>query len=309
MTLSGRDTYRDELTKIAEENDRILCLEADLGGKNHQFESQFPDRFFNMGIAEMTSIDMAAGLAEAGFIPFFSTFATFASLRSAESIKLAMGYMEKNIKIIAPYGGVSGGWFGTTHHSLEDIGVVRTFPNIKIACPYGEADTRRVIREAVLSPSPYYVRLSRNESFVSLDRDDEQATMPLVNQKGNGNLCLLSIGEQGTELCKSIQEVYPEISHVHLCYIDQESLRNSMDQLEEHGKTFLVVEEHRLAGGTASLLAILMPNNRVYSFDCGVEWPIYGGSHQETLKYLAFDYETLEEKVKNLLNEGAEVNW
>lgn len=303
MTLSGRDTYRDELTKIAEYNDRVLCLEADLGGSNHKFETQFSDRFFNMGIAEMTSIDMAAGLAEAGYIPFFSTFAPFASLRSAESIKLAMGYMEKNIKIIAPYGGVSGGWFGTTHHSLEDIAVIRAFPNIKIACPYGEEDTRRVIREAAASPHPYYVRLSRNESFISLERSGEYAHTPLVNQKGDGKLCMVSVGEQGTELCKNMQEIYPHLSHVHLCYVDQSSLRAAIDQFKKLGETFLVVEEHRLAGGTASLLSVLMPNKRVYSFDCGEEWPVYGGTHKETLAYLKFDHETLEKQIMDLLNE------
>ncbi|WP_173918670.1 transketolase [Halobacillus sp. Marseille-Q1614] len=303
MTLSGRDTYREELTNIAEYNDHILCLEADLGGSTHKFESQFPDRFFNMGIAEMTSIDMAAGLAEAGYIPFFSTFAPFASLRSAESIKLAMGYMEKNIKVIAPYGGVSGGWFGTTHHSLEDIAVLRAFPNIKIACPYGEEDTRRVIREAASSPHPYYVRLSRNEAFVSLEREGESASSPLVNQKGTGELCLVSVGEQGTELCKKMQEVYPEVSHVHLCYVDQLSLRAAVDQLTGLGESFLVVEEHRLAGGTASLLSVLLPDKQVYSFDCGEEWPVYGGTHQETLAHLKFEPKTLEKRITDLLND------
>ncbi|UTR16516.1 transketolase [Salipaludibacillus sp. LMS25] len=301
MTLSGRDAYRDELTKIAEYNDHILCLEADLGGSNHKFEAQFSDRFFNMGIAEMTSIDMAAGLAEAGYIPFFSTFASFASLRSAESIKLAMGYMGKNIKIVAPYGGVSGGWFGTTHHSLEDIAIVRSFLNIKIACPYGEEDTRRVIREAALSPHPYYVRLSRNDAFESLERESDAAFSTIVNQRGTSKLCLISIGEQGTELCKKMEDMYPEVSHIHLCYVDHSSLKDVIDQLEGLGELFLVVEEHRLAGGTASLLSVLLPNKRVYSFDCGELWPLYGGNHKETLSHLKFDSENLEKRITNLL--------
>ncbi|MBU9723432.1 MULTISPECIES: transketolase [Bacillaceae] len=303
MTLSGRDAYRDQLTKLAEYNHNILCLEADLGGANHTFQSEFPDRFFNMGIAEMTSIDMAAGLAEAGYVPFFSTFAPFASLRAAESIKLAMGYMGKNIKVIAPYGGVSGGWFGTTHHSLEDIAIIRSFPNIKIACPYGEEDTRRVISEAASSLHPYYVRLSRNEAFASLEREEKSAFSALINQKGNGDVCLISIGEQGTELCKKIQENYPEISHVHLCYVDQSSLLDAVVQIKELGNEFLVVEEHRLAGGTASLLSILLPDKRVYSFDCGEEWPVYGGNHKETLAHLKFDSENLDRKITNILSD------
>ncbi|WP_347553049.1 transketolase (plasmid) [Pseudalkalibacillus hwajinpoensis] len=301
MSLSGRESYRDELTKLASIDERILCLEADLGGSNHQFEANHPNRFFNMGIAEMASIDIAAGLSEGGHIPFFSTFASFASLRSAESMKLAMGYMEKNIKVVAPYGGVSGGWFGTTHHALEDIAIVRSFQKIKIACPHGEEDTRKVVREAANSNKPYYIRLSRNDSYESLDRAlDHDCSHPLFHYKGESDLCLISIGEQGTVLCKEMESLYPDVSHIHLCYVDYESLQDHITEIGNAAERLLVVEEHRLSGGTASLLSILMPEKKVYSHDCGEDWPIYGGTHQETLEYLGFSSNVLREKIDSM---------
>ena len=102
---SGRGAYRDELFRLARRDDRILSVEADLGSGSSSFRKSFPDRFLNLGIAETAAIDVAVGLAAGGFVPFFSTFAPFATQRAAESIKLGLGYMGANVKIAAPYGG------------------------------------------------------------------------------------------------------------------------------------------------------------------------------------------------------------
>lgn len=303
MTISGRDAYRDELTKLASNNAQIVCIEADLGGKNHPFQEQHPDRFFNFGIAELASVDIAAGLAEAGYVPFFSTFAAFAALRASESIKLTMGYMGKNIKIVAPYGGVSGGWFGTTHHTLEDIAVLQSFQNIRIACPHGEEETRRVIQEAAISEEPYYIRLSRNDAFESLYREEGASCRNLIvegvteGRVVNSSLCLISIGEQATEICKAITQRNPSIMHVHLCYVDIQSLKSLLEPLSELSERFLVVEEHRATGSIASYLALQLPNRQVYSHSCGEAWPIYGGSHAEVLDYLGFGLKELEQQI------------
>ncbi|MFD1885018.1 transketolase family protein [Paenibacillus wenxiniae] len=294
MTLSGRDAYKDELTRLAQTDTQIVALEADLGGKKHPFEQQFPDRFFNLGIAEMTAVDLSAGLAEGGFTPFFSTFAPFVALRCAEHIKLALGYMRKNIKIVSCYGGVSGGWFGTTHHALEDIGVMQTFENIRIACPHGEEETRRVIREAAASPEPYYIRLSRNDTFDSLPslaEDDEL----IVDRNWNEDapIALVSVGEQATEMAIRIKRQQPEWNHVHLCYVDKQALITNLQRIEQSGQQIVVLEEHRRAGGVGSYLSLLLPHKQIYAFTPNERWPKYGGSHQDVLDYLGFTEERL----------------
>lgn len=305
MTRSGREAYKDELTSLAAYNDQIVCIEADLGGKNHPFQLQHPDRFFNLGIAELAGIDIAAGLAEAGYVPFISTFAAFAALRAAESVKLTMGYMGKNVKVVAAYGGVSGGWFGTTHHALEDIAVIQSFQNIRIACPHGEEETRRVIQEAALSEEPYYIRLSRNDAFNSLYRDAGASCRDVLVEGGNLNekstLCLISVGEQATELCKEIMTKNESFIHVHLCYVDVQSLKTSLEQLRALSDRFLVVEEHRATGSTASFLALLLPKHEVYSHHCGEKWPIYGGTHAEVLDYLGFGLEQLQRQIGEIV--------
>ncbi|MCG7409274.1 transketolase [Paenibacillus sp. ACRRX] len=305
MTMSGRDSYKAELAQLAVLNDRIVCIEADLGGKNHPFQQQHPERFFNFGIAEMAGIDMAAGLAEAGYVPFFSTFASFAALRAAESIKLALGYMGKNVKVVAAYGGVSGGWFGTTHHALEDIAILQSLQQVRIACPHGEQETRTVIQEAAASTEPYYIRLSRNDTFDSMKRQADTDCREIIVEGGEAvdqsPLCIVSVGEQATELCKQIVQQNPAIVHAHLCYIDIQSIKSYIEELSALSKRLLVVEEHRATGSTASYLALLLPRHEIYSHHCGEHWPIYGGSHTDVLNYLGFGLEPLQQQIWDIV--------
>lgn len=291
MTLPGRTAYRDELTKIAANNPRVLCLEADLGGRGHPFASEYPDRFFNVGIAEGAMIDMAAGLAEGGYQPFVSTFAPFAALRAAESLKLALGYLGAGVTVVAPYAGVSGGWFGTTHHCLEDFAVLRAIPGVTVAAPYGEEEMRAVIRRAARTGDPHYIRTGRNAAPVSLPW--EGADPPLVNWDDAGaeagRTCLVSVGEVGTDLCLAVRRSMPSLPHAHLCFVDQPHLERAAAELAERFDRFVVVEEHRPAGSVASALALLLPGRVVRSVNAGEQWPVHGGSHEQVLDELGLN--------------------
>ncbi|MNI36376.1 1-deoxy-D-xylulose-5-phosphate synthase [compost metagenome] len=209
------------------------------------------------------------------------------------------------MKLVAPYGGVSGGWFGTTHHALEDIAVIQSFQNIRIACPHGEEETRRVIREAAASEEPYYIRLSRNDAFESLPRSSDISSRDLLIEDRKADvsarLCLISVGEQATELCKTLTEEFEFVAHAHACYIDSQSLKAYVEPLKALADRFLVVEEHRATGGTASFLALLMPEHSVYSHDCGEQWPTYGGTHAEVLAELGFGLEPLRQQIQSLV--------
>lgn len=303
MSLSGRDAYRDELTKLAASDARILCLEADLGGKSHPFQARFPDRFFNLGIAELSSVDVAAGLSKAGFVPFFSTFAPFAVLRAAEGIKLYLGYLGANVKVVAPYAGAAGAWFGTTHHCLEDLAVMQSFPGIRIFAPFGEEEARRVVRWAAASPEPCYIRVGRNDAHESLPA--ARGLMDPVWQRrpadfSRESLCLVSIGEKGTELCLEVTRGRPALPHVHLCALDHRSLHRAAEELGGHFQRFLVVEEHRPFGGIASSLALLMPGKLVHSHHCGWGWSGEGGDHDEVLAGLGFGLGALRQQIDRL---------
>lgn len=290
MTLSGRDAYRAELTALAAEDPRIVCLEADLGGKGHPFQAAHPDRFFNVGIAEGAMVDMAAGLAAAGLRPFVSTFAPFAALRAAESLKLALGYLAAGITVVAPYAGVSGAWFGTTHHCLEDLAVLRSIPGVTVAAPHGEADMRAVVRAAAESGRPHYIRTGRNAAYQSLPRTTD--ALPLVNWArpgGSDEMCLVSVGEEGTRLALAVTERRPGLAHAHLTYLDREHLARAASELAARHRRFLVVEEHRQEGGVAEALALLMPRHEVHGVNAGAHWPAEGGDHHEVLARIGLD--------------------
>jgi len=290
MSLSGRDAYRFELTRLAESDERILCLEADLGGRGHPFQVAHPDRFFNLGIAEATMIDMAAGLAVAGYKPFVSTFAPFATLRAAESLKLTLGYLGAGVTVVAPYAGVSGAWFGTTHHCLEDFAVLRSIPGVVIAAPYGEAEMRAVIRSAAASDSPHYIRTGRNAEYPSLPW--ECAQIPPVNWENAGDpggICLISVGEEGTRLCLAARQRHPELAHAHLCYLDHGHMTGAALRLSQRHSRFVVVEEHRPEGGVAEALALLLPLCEVIGVNAGHGWPSQGGNHEEVMAHLGLD--------------------
>jgi transketolase len=307
MTLSGRDAYRDELTLLAKADEMILCLEADLGGKNHSFAQAHPERFFNLGIAEATMIDMAAALAMAGYKPFVSTFAPFAALRAAESLKLSLGYLAAGVTVVAPYAGVSGAWFGTTHHCLEDLAVLRSIPGVVIAAPYGEAEMRAVIRAAAVSGRPHYIRVGRNAADPSLSWNG--AAVPIVNWEQpvtTEGICLVSVGEEGTRLCLQARREIPGLAHAHLCYLDHPHLRQAAEQLARRHSRFVVVEEHRAEGGVAEGLALLLPGHQVLGVNAGHDWPSQGGDHQEVLEHLGFDVPAVLAAVHKLAPSGNE---
>jgi len=303
MSLSGRAAYRDELTHLAAANPSILCLEADLGGTKHPFQARFPERFLNLGIAELAGLDVAAGLAANGFIPFISTFAPFAVLRAAEGVKLNMGYMGLNIKLVAPYAGVSGAWFGTTHHCLEDLAVLQSIPGITIAAPYGEEETRSVVRHAAATAGPFYIRLGRNDALTSFD---EQAANTrngvLWHMHRPARLCLVSVGERGTQITLQALKMRPDVAHAHLSYLDAAHLTLAAAELGGAYTSFLVVEEHRFFGGVASSLALLMPESQVRVHSCGFSWPHTGGEHEDVLNVLGFGREALLRQIGGLLD-------
>ncbi|MFC4535754.1 transketolase [Sphaerisporangium dianthi] len=285
MTLPGREAYKDELTALAAGDPRIVCLEADLGGPSHPFAERHPDRFCNLGIAEAAAVDIAVGLASAGLRPFLSTFAAFGTWRAAESVKLGLGYQGAPVVLVCPYGGVSGGWFGPTHHSLEDLAVVQSLPGVRIAVPCGEAETRAVIRAAAGEDRPCYVRLARNEPYEAPFEPAGRGEAGWVRGTG-GPTCLVSVGEKPAQLCVAATERRPDLSHAHLCWVDFESLAQAAAELAESARRLVVVEEHRAAGSVASTLALLLPGHEVLSVNAGTSWPSEGGGHDDTLASL-----------------------
>ena len=163
MGKATREAYGNALAAVGAKNKNIVVLDADLSKstKTNVFKEQFPDRFFNAGIAEQNLISVGAGLAAAGKIPFVSSFAMFATGRAFEQIRNAVCYPKLNVKVCATHAGITVGEDGATHQSLEDIACMRVLPNMTVVVPADEAETTSVIEWAANYQGPVYVRLGR----------------------------------------------------------------------------------------------------------------------------------------------------
>ena len=160
---STRQSYGEALLELGRINKNIVVLDADLSAatKTSLFAKEFPNRFFDMGIAEQDMIGTAAGLATCGKIPFASTFAVFATGRAYDQIRSSVCYPNLNVKICATHSGITVGEDGATHQMLEDINIMRGLPNMKIISPCDDLEVRWAINEAVNIDGPIYIRLGR----------------------------------------------------------------------------------------------------------------------------------------------------
>ncbi|MEV0029631.1 hypothetical protein [Nocardia sp. NPDC050793] len=280
--LSGRDAYKDELLALARQDDRVVCIETDVGGHNHVFQAEFPDRFFNLGIAEAAAIDIAVGMAKAGLRPYLSTFATFATYRAAESLKLGLGYIGAPVVLVCPYGGLAGAWYGPTHHAVDDLAVVQAIPGVTIGVPCGEQETRSALRYVHAAGKPAYLRLARNESHAASGHP-EPGRINWCRVPVAGAPILVSVGERSSELCSAASDLRDGVGHAQLCWLDGDHLIAAVAELTQRSRHLIFVEEHRLPGSVASTVAVLARDAEVTSVNVGTGWASVGGDHRDVL--------------------------
>lgn len=161
--LYARDVYGKTLIELGRENPDIVVLDADLSGstRTQLFAREFPQRFFNFGVAEQNMMATAAGLASCGKIVFASTFAMFATGRAWDQIRNSICYNNFNVKIVASHAGLTVGPDGASHQAIEDLSLMRAIPNMKIIVPSDGPETREAVIAACKNQGPFYVRLGR----------------------------------------------------------------------------------------------------------------------------------------------------
>ena len=173
--ISTRQAYGDALVALGRENQQIIVMDADLSKSTMTagFKKEFPERFFNAGIAEANMMGMAAGLALSGKTVFASTFAMFAAGRAYEIIRNSIAYPKANVKICATHAGITVGEDGASHQTFEDIALMRTIPGMTVINPSDGVSAGKLIRQAVAFNGPCYVRLGRAAVPVFYGEDSE----------------------------------------------------------------------------------------------------------------------------------------
>jgi transketolase len=168
-----RKAFGEALVALGHENPDVVAISADVSNSDfsYMFQEAFPQRFFNVGIAEQSLVDVAAGLAYAGKIPFANTFAFLFATRALEMVRTHLCYGQANVKLMATYAGLSDSFDGPTHHSISDIAIMRSLPNMTIVVPADTVTLKKLLPQVAAWKGPVYFRINRNE--VPVIYDDE----------------------------------------------------------------------------------------------------------------------------------------
>jgi len=161
--VSLREAYGKTLVELGRQNPDIVVLDADLSRSTMTqfFATEFPERFFDCGIAEQNMVGIAAGLAASGKIPFASTFAVFVPGRAFDQIRMSIAYSQLNVKLVVTHGGISVGEDGASHHSVEDLALIGSLPGFTVIVPADAIETAQAVKVAAASYGPFYIRLCR----------------------------------------------------------------------------------------------------------------------------------------------------
>ena len=166
MGETMRDAFGKKLAELGAERPDLVVLDADVSSstKSGYFAHAFPARFFNVGVAEANMVDVAAGLATAGFRPVVNAFAIFLTLKGADQIRNVLAYNSLPVVVVGGYGGLSDSFDGASHHSIADIAIMRAIPGLRVIVPGDAVDAIRALEYALACDGPVYIRLNRNET-------------------------------------------------------------------------------------------------------------------------------------------------
>ncbi len=257
--IATREAYGKALVKLGQVNDNVVVLDADLSKstKTNDFYKAFPDRFFNMGIAEQNLIGAACGLATAGKIPFASSFAMFATGRAFEVIRNSVCYPKLNVKVCATHAGLTVGEDGASHESIEDMAIMRVIPNMTVLVPADAIETEQMIFEAAKFNGPMYVRLGRSAVPTLFDENYKfEIGKGVVVAPGN-DATIIACGIMVNEAIIASQTLKSEGINVRV--INMSTIKPIDKELiiaaaKETG-AIVTAEEHSIIGGLGSAVS------------------------------------------------------
>ena len=254
-----RQSYGEALVELGRENKDVVVLDADLAEatKTVLFANEFPDRFFDMGIAEANMLATAAGFAVSGKIPYASTFAVFAAGRGYDQIRNSICYPNLNVKICATHCGVTVGEDGATHQMLEDIALMRALPNMKVISTSDDVQTKYIVKEISKIDGPVYLRLARLATPIIYD-ENQKFEIGKAIQFGNGNDgTVFATGVTVCEAIKAQEELKKKGINIRVVDmfsikpIDKEIIVNCAKETEK----LISIEDHNIIGGLGTAIS------------------------------------------------------
>ena len=257
--IATRQSYGEALAELGEKNEKVVVFDADLSGatKTSIFAKKFPERFFDMGIAEQDMMSTAAGMSTFGKIPYASTFAVFAAGRAYDQIRNSICYPKMNVKICATHSGVTVGEDGATHQMLEDLGLMRGLPNMTVLCTSDDTETRWAIEEISKIQGPVYVRLCRLATPVIYD-ENQKFEIGKAIQIGEGtDATIFATGVVVSEAIKAKEEL--EKQGINIRVVDVHTIKpidkEMIVKCAKETKKLISIEDHSIINGLGTAIA------------------------------------------------------
>jgi len=297
-----REAFGKALVELGQQDDRIVVLDADLSSSTQTklFAKEFPERFFNVGIAEQDLINTAAGLSVTGKIPFAASFAMFATGRAYDQIRNTVCYPNFNVKIIGTHGGVTVGEDGASHQALEDISLMRNIPNMTVIVPADYTETSSAIKYAAKTKGAFYIRIARTSLPDIFEPDYEISTKAKILSEGK-DLTVVTNGETLVECIEACEELKKSGINAELIHIPFVKPFDKDSVIASAKKTGLVVtvENHSILGGLGSCVCeALSENCPTKVVRIGVN-DVFGtsGKAGELLAYYGLDSKSIVNKI------------
>ena len=252
-----RNSFAEELTQLAGTDERMVLLSGDIGNRLfNRLKDVAPDRFYNCGVAEANMTGVAAGMAKMGLRPFTYTITPFVTTRCLEQIRVDICYHNLPVTIVGTGSGLSYASLGPTHHSCEDVALLRALPNMTVICPCDPVEVRCAVRAAIDHDGPVYIRLGKKgEPNLHATTPDFAIGRSITMRPGN-DVCILSMGTI-MPLALSVadgledQGIDARVESVHTIKPLDPKLMSSLDQY----RLVITIEEHSLIGGLGSAVA------------------------------------------------------
>ena len=273
--IATRQAYGEALVELADQFPELVVLDADLSGSTYtgKFAKLYPERFFNMGIAEQNMISTAAGLAASGKIPFASSFAMFATGRAWEQVRNSVAHNDFNVKIAATHAGITLGEDGASHQIIEDIAIMSVIPKMTVLVPADAVETKAIIKKALLHKGPVYIRLGRPAVPVIFNPDNfefEIGKSHIIREGKDVTIVALGIIVSiALEAAVKLQEKGIEAEVINLSSVkplDKATILKSV------GKTnaLVVAEEHNQVCGVNQMVSACISQNHIGYCPMGV---------------------------------------
>ena len=307
--IATREAYGNALLEFGAKNENIVVLDADLAEatKTCVFKKQFPERFFDCGIAENNMVSVAAGLSTCGKIPFVSTFAMFAAGRSFEQVRNSIGYPHLNVKICATHAGISVGEDGATHQCNEDIGLMRTIPGMVVINPSDGVEARAAVEAIINYEGPAYVRFGRLALPIINDYEGYKFEIGKAIKMAEGtDVSIFANGmmvAEALEAKKLLEAEGISASVINVHTVKPLDVDTIIADVKKTGAA-VVSEEHNIIGGLGSAVAeAIAENYPVPVVRHGVN-DVYGksGPAKELIEYYGLNAKGIYEKAKKAIS-------